>query len=444
MATLHMTIDPNFTHTVIGIVRDKLLAGDTEGAEQFFADGFGIDNKKLISRIIRGGYIMVFNPDGTGDCVPREEVSQDYINSIGELPEYWSRENLVDKLRLMILKAKEEAEELVRSQGWMDFHTIHKNYDVTIPRNVSIKGLPEIPGMDVDTSITLTTESLFDMFIRSKRDEDVKELMDNVMESNSKAAVVLYICKGLEDQCKEFKRIEKFITYIKQYWEEDIEDFDKPRFWGKVVLDPEELLNVPKHERYWYILIPYRNTMTNLLQEYQYIYSEGQQRNTYSAGFVAQQQQAEQEIKSYCDFVHDRKEKSISPVRIDDHVWDAGWISPDGKVWAANGSTASMIHCHLADDIYEYMGWDRPDNPDYALEGMGWLKFHHQELGFAGYQPINVAERHKITNRQKDRLVEYAKVMGYDHFTTLFNGHQIPVENIYNLTDEGWQSMFEW
>lgn len=444
MATLHMTIDPSFTHTVISIARDKLLAGDIEGAEQFFADGFGITNKKLISKIIRGEYIMVFNPDGTGACVLRKEVSQEYIDSIGELPEYWSRKNLVDKLRLMILNAKEGAEELVRSRGWMDFHTIHKAYDVTISRNVSIKGLSEIPDMDADISITLTTKSLFDMFIRSKKDEDVKKLIDEVMESNSKASVVLYICKGLEDQGKEFKRIEKIISYIKQYWEEDIEDFDKPRFWGKVALDPEELVNTPEHKRYWYILMPYRNMMTNLLREYQYIYADGSEQSTYSARFVAQQLQAEQEIKSYCDFVHDRKERNISPVRIDDHIWDAGWISPDGKVWATNGSTANMIHCHLADDIYEYMGWDRPDNPDYALEGMGWLKFHHQELGFAGYQPINVTERHKITNRQKDRLVEYANVMGYDQFTTLFNGHRILVEDIYNLTDKKWQSMFEW
>lgn len=444
MENLHMTIDPNFTHTVIDITRDKLLAGDVEGAEQFFVDGFGITDKKLISGIIRGGYIMVFNPDGTGNCVPREEVGQDYIDSIVELPEYWSRENLVNKLRLMIMNAKNEAEELVNSRGWDNFRTIDKNYDVTISRNISANDMPEIPDMDVDTFITLTTRSLFDMFIRSKNDEDVKELMDNVMESKSNASMILYICKGLEGQVNEFKRIEQFITYIRQYWEEDIENFDKPGFWGKAGLDPEELLCTPKDERYWYILASYRNMMTNLLQDYQYIYAEGFEQSTYSGRFVAQQLQAEQEIKSYYDFVHDQKERCISPVRIDNQIWDAGWISPEGKVWAANGTTANMIHCHLADDIYEYMGWDRPNNPDFTLETMGWLKFHHHELGFAGYQFSNMVEHHKITDRQKDRLVEYAEVMKYDQFTTLFNSHRIPVKDIYNLTDEEWQSIFEW
>ena len=86
--------------------------------------------------------------------------------------------------------------------------------------------------------------------------------------------------------------------------------------------------------------------------------------------------------------------------------YDAGWLSPDGEFFGANGETSSMIHMNIAEDIKEgtsiYANRMEKDgvtifgdlSPEQWLIKEGWLKIHHDEIyGYFKYskedKPLN-------------------------------------------------------
>jgi hypothetical protein len=82
--------------------------------------------------------------------------------------------------------------------------------------------------------------------------------------------------------------------------------------------------------------------------------------------------------------------------------YDAGWLSPEGEFYGADGETSSMIHMNLADKIFDaptnkyavQMAKDNVDKfggndgPDYWLEKHGWIKIHHNDIygSFIGHK----------------------------------------------------------
>ena len=73
--------------------------------------------------------------------------------------------------------------------------------------------------------------------------------------------------------------------------------------------------------------------------------------------------------------------------------YDAGWLSPDGEFYGADGETSAMIHMNLAEQIFNApcniyavrMAKDGVsivggiDSPEYWLEKHGWIKIHHND-----------------------------------------------------------------
>ena len=72
--------------------------------------------------------------------------------------------------------------------------------------------------------------------------------------------------------------------------------------------------------------------------------------------------------------------------------YDAGWLSPNGEFYGANGETSAMIHMNLAEQIFKgnnvYAArmtkdnvsiWSGVDSPEYWLEKHGWIKIHHDD-----------------------------------------------------------------
>jgi len=81
--------------------------------------------------------------------------------------------------------------------------------------------------------------------------------------------------------------------------------------------------------------------------------------------------------------------------------YDAGWLSPDGEFYGANGETSAMIHMNLADQLYDgnstyankmkedsVSKFGGIDSPDYWLEKHGWVKIHHDDCygAFIGHR----------------------------------------------------------
>ena len=72
--------------------------------------------------------------------------------------------------------------------------------------------------------------------------------------------------------------------------------------------------------------------------------------------------------------------------------YDAGWLSPDGEFYGANGETSSMIHMNIAEQIFNGSGGKYAiamakdgvsimdiNSPEQWLTSHGWIKIHHND-----------------------------------------------------------------
>ena len=55
--------------------------------------------------------------------------------------------------------------------------------------------------------------------------------------------------------------------------------------------------------------------------------------------------------------------------------YDAGWLSPDGKFYGANGETNQLLHLILGEQLLP-----KSEIPEVDLEREGWLKIHYDEV----------------------------------------------------------------
>ena len=61
--------------------------------------------------------------------------------------------------------------------------------------------------------------------------------------------------------------------------------------------------------------------------------------------------------------------------------YDAGWLSPEGDFYGENGDVGNMIHLVIADTLSLHtVSIGDSKNSDYALERLGWIKIHHQDI----------------------------------------------------------------
>jgi hypothetical protein len=100
-----------------------------------------------------------------------------------------------------------------------------------------------------------------------------------------------------------------------------------------------------------------------------------------------------------------------TPVDITDG-YDAGWISPEGDVYAMNGHISTMIHNTIADALLKTgriiipEGKDR-DNPYWHLESHGWVKFHWRWILFSN---VWSEDRARITPEQVKKICAHGNV----------------------------------
>ena len=109
---------------------------------------------------------------------------------------------------------------------------------------------------------------------------------------------------------------------------------------------------------------------------------------------------------------------------------DAPWLLQDYGIIPQGANVGDKFTITLWEGTDEDV-----ENRDHKLERMGWMKFHDREISFVGYSGIRATA--KVTNRQKDRLVEYCKAKKYDDLYA-------PFLKIYSMSDDEWRDIFEW
>jgi hypothetical protein len=130
----------------------------------------------------------------------------------------------------------------------------------------------------------------------------------------------------------------------------------------------------------------------------------------YISSDFSERDQVKDSIKAFIAAELDyAKMGAIEPVNIKDK-YDAGWINPDGLVFAMNGEISNMLHCKIADKIAEKydMKFTYASESDRWLEKEGWVKFHNGWVLFEGrWDERHPATWKKLTDAQVNVIADY-------------------------------------
>jgi len=106
--------------------------------------------------------------------------------------------------------------------------------------------------------------------------------------------------------------------------------------------------------------------------------------------------------------------EKIKPVDIKDG-YNAGWIAPNGDVYALKGVISNMLHNQIADAL-EKAGIIQPDemhkgNPDAWMCRKGWVRYHDGWILYEGYDNIRIDEPViAITEEQINKIYIYGQM----------------------------------
>lgn len=465
MSTLHMSIDPTFTHRVVEILREHLWSGCPEKIVSFMKQGFGIDNQSIITKILTGEYVMIFEEDGGGNIKHRNEVTVKEMNAMDGLPSVLSICDIIQQIRLRVKSIIESQKFILKN--YVELFNIHKQHDVNFNSAVldtKFGELVDLSNVDMDLVATMTTKDLIRIYVDSDKNPYAKGIIDDIIEresSRTQSAVWMFylldvITRTHEEQCKLNKTFQ-YIKENKMLGDINIEHLDDYNDDGTRATIDEMMQKCGDH----YLFTPYIQYCYEIDETYNFIHAGDAEFNAKASLVMSNLNLAQAAVKNLTveNEKYDRNKsqkdeldlylskaleepKPFGPVKPNEQDWDAGWISPDGAFFADKGAVANFLHLGLAEEIVKYYGMKDEEamkNPDHYLERLGWMKFHHMEVGFVGYTVWGVGlKEHSVTKRQIDKLKDYALHMGYKKLTASFTGKSIDINEMDDYTQEEW------
>lgn len=464
MATVHMTIHPNFTHRVVEITREHLWDGQPEKIKPFMTESFGISSDKIIYEILKGNYVMVFQEDGGGHISPREDLTKDELDAMGGAPEVMGVPEVLNMIKLKTKPIVKRQEYILKNH--LILFDLYVKHDVDFDSSVlSDEFEAFVKNTDVLPYITaeMATGDIIELYKNMEYNPEAKKIIESIRRKSDSMASrnrgACYIIWLMDEICQVYQLQQKLNTtlvYLKDVFgkELDFNRLDNYNMDGTMATFEELCSGSSKY--FWYT--PYLSYIPEIDMVYKYIHGNTEQQKVTSALVMQNCDVVKNAVKNYgversnrgsinseldkyleCET---RKRKQFGPVKPGDEDWDAGWISPEGHFFADIGSSANFLHLGLAEDIIKWLNLDEVKNPDRYLEKLGWLKFHHTEIAFIGYRQALLGEpRHPITKRQVDRLIEYAACKNYRAMNPIL-GKSIPIKDMPDMTDEEWENVF--
>ena len=471
MGVIHMTVDPSFTHRVVEILNEKLWDGDIDGINSFMVESFGITNHKLIANILAGKYVMVFNEDGSGNIKPREELSTSEVEAMCGVPDELGVKEIREAIRCRVAGSTGFLER--QKYVILNFRDIvvdiYKTHLVNLGSRVLDSEVAKVLGSvesEVEATAYLTTQEIISIYNNAKENDASMNVIKSIKDANGDAARLIYIMDEVDKLFHEQANLIKAMDYIKEYIFDDIRNIDMYKNNGDKASFDELIENPGRY--YW--MKDFHSRCSEINEYYQFLLADSKQQKLMSDQAKANEMITHAAIHNMSDFVQDKcepkrqntgnplldaylesamSEHPSGPVKPEADNWDAGWISPEGAFWADKGTTANFLHLNLSEEIQKYYGetfdWlVGAENPDRELENHGWLKFHGNTVSYTGYTNWNSGKQQPITNRQIDKLHDYAKHMGFETLYVAVTEKRITVAEMYNYTKEEWQQIFEW
>ena len=471
MGVIHMTVDPSFTHRVVEILNEKLWDGDIDGINNFMEESFGITNHKLIANILAGKYVMVFNEDGSGNIKPREELSTSEVEAMCGVPDELGVKEIREAIRCRVAGSTGFLER--QKYVILNFRDIvvdiYKTHLVNLGSRILDSEVAKVLGSvesEVEATAYLTTQEIISIYNNAKENDASMDVIKSIKDANGDAARLIYIMDEVDKLFHEQANLIKAMDYIKEYIFDDIRNIDMYKNNGDKASFDELIENPGRY--YW--MQDFHSRCSEINEYYQFLLADSKQQKLMSDQAKANEMITHAAIHNMSDFVQDKcepkrqntgnplldaylesamSEHPSGPVKPEADNWDAGWISPEGAFWADKGTTANFLHLNLSEEIQKYYGetfdWlVGAENPDRELENHGWLKFHGNTVSYTGYTNWNSGKQQPITNRQIDKLHDYAKHMGFETLYVAVTEKRITVAEMYNYTKEEWQQIFEW
>lgn len=148
----------------------------------------------------------------------------------------------------------------------------------------------------------------------------------------------------------------------------------------------------------------------------------------------------------YFDALKEQESYKLEPVDITEG-WDAGFILPDGTVYAMNGPDSAFVHVAIADKYFEendlvydpeYFG------KDFQLMSQGWIKFNKQKILYDGYMAHSLGKCciAGLTQRQKDVLCDYIDSTWNKMLYFGIHGKTVTKDEFLSMTDEDLEEIF--
>lgn len=383
--TLHMRVGPLIGEHLLEIAQSNILKGDVEYAMSVYPTAFGMQKEHALM-ILKNQAVVVTDEDGEGVSLKDDpELIADNAHNILD----WE---------LIIEKRQKDIYEML--------YTIHKTANNFMKYyNGNIENY-----------------SILDMMSRYFNDEQLKSIGKHNIAARICGSPECKICnKGNSNPTSVWERlegqVESYLADIDEYGESDMPY--PPAKWEIILyltVRYNKLIRM-LHKEYMnfentylflveneFIKKPFRiEHMIEMAVEVLWKFSDtstGYYHPLCNTGLYEYKEKLSDDLMK-TKFGKEFAQNGILKKDIMDG-YDAGWLSPDGEFYGADGETSSMIHMNLAEQIFNApcniyavrMAKDGVsimsgiESPEYWLEKHGWVKIHHEDCygAFIGHR----------------------------------------------------------
>jgi len=383
--TLHMRVGPLIGEHLLDIAQSNILKGDVEYAMSVYPTAFGMTKEHALM-ILKNQAVVVTDEDGEGVSLKDDSVL------IAD-----NAHNILD-WELIIENRQKDIYNIL--------YTIHK----------TANDFMKLYNGDIENY------SILDMMSRYFNDEQLKSIGKHNIAARICGSPECKICdKGNSNPTSVWERlegqVESYLTDIDEYGESDMSyPPDKWEIILYLTVRYNKLIRM-LHKEYMnfentylflveneFIKKPSRiEHMIEMAVEVLWKFSDtstGYYHPLCNTGLYEYKEKlADDLVKT--KFGKEFAQNGILKKDIMDG-YDAGWLSPDGEFYGADGETSAMIHMNLADQIFNApcniyavrMAKDGVstmsgiESPEYWLDKHGWVKIHHDDCygAFIGHR----------------------------------------------------------
>lgn len=462
MGTLHFSIGEDLGIRLAEIARDHIYRLDVEKALSIWKDAFGCPDK-LLNDLTTGKLVVVV--DDPVKCIvnvqPREELTPERQNDYPLI----TRDEVVRIIERNFRDAVDEDNEENWDHLCLEISNVTRmvtdNERLEIPGQLYSKFLENIPGVTADIELTVPARYAAKAVLDSKPGEfesELERLVGDLSEGYSgdrfikesgvhKFNKIVRVIRHCLDVLENKDKIARMLDFLDKNFPNDS---DAP--YDTSVESGYCSRNTNKHLRFNFEK-QWMPTITDFIAGVMSCTTEPDKQalpdtNEVTRQFGSKKQKGDlltQYLESQKKI--DEALDNFGPVDIT-KGYDAGWIAPDGNVFALNGTTGNFLHVQLADQIMEYYHFKKPDNlkdfaNDYFLAAdKGFVKFHHKWVTYEGYDCIRTDKPVPLTKKQIEAIYKYGNACYNGYLEFGYTKKVLHVDLFKNCSDYTFEQMF--